>query len=81
MGLEGGDDCGVMLGALATVGFDGDGVEAALAGCGETWRGGEIRDDDGDLGVGNPAGGDSVGDGEEVGAASGEENAEVVHQT
>ena len=55
------------------------GVEAALSGCGEAWRGGEARNHNGDLGVGNCAGGNGIGDGEEVGAASGKENAEVAH--
>jgi len=60
---------------------NGDCVEAALAGGFEPGGVGAIRDHDGDAGIGYRAGRNAVGDGDEVGAASGEENAEVFHGT
>ena len=50
---QAGDDFRIVLGALAAAGFDGDGVEAALAGGVEAGRIGYIGDDDGDLAAGS----------------------------
>ena len=78
--VEAGDDFGVMLSALASAGLDGDGIEAERAGGVETGCVGLVGDDDGDLAAGEFAGVDVFGDGEEVGAASGEKNAEAFHR-
>ena len=76
---ESGDDVGIVLGALAAAGVEGEGGEAALAGGGEAGSVGHVRDDDSNAGVGDGARADRVGDGEEVGAAAGEEDTELVH--
>ena len=54
-------------------------VEAALAGGFKTGSIGTVRDHDRDARIGNPASRNAVGDGHKIGAASGEENAEVFH--
>ena len=79
MRAEGGDDLFIVFGALASVGFDGDGVEAAFAGGCEAGGIGFVRDDYGDLASFQFSGGDVIGDGEEVGASSGEEDAELFY--
>ena len=77
MRAQGGDDFFIVFGALAAFGFDGDGVEAPVACGSEAGCVGFIRDDYGDLASFKFSGGDVIGDGEEVGASSGEEDAEL----
>ena len=69
-----------MLGAFAAVGLNGERGEAAFASSGEAWRVGFIRDDDGDFGIRDAARGNAIGDGEEVRAASGEQDAETMRR-
>jgi hypothetical protein len=81
MFAQAGDDGGVVLGAFAALGLDGHGIQAAITGGSEAGRVGLIREDDGDFAAGELSGCDVVGDGEEVGAASGEKDAQALHQT
>ncbi len=55
-------------------------VESSLAGDFKTGRIGTVRNHDRNAGVGNPASRNAVGDGNKVGAPSGKENAEILHQ-
>ena len=71
-------------GDLAVVGFafeafGGDGAGGNVAGGGALEAGGArlVADDDGDFGVGDEAGGDTIGEGFEVGAAAAEEDADA----
>ena len=50
--MELGDHFGVVIGALAACGGDGEGGEAEVAGGGEAGGGFDVGEDDGDLGVG-----------------------------
>ena len=73
---EAGDDVGVMLGAGAATGDEAGGGKAEAA-CGvEAGRVLNVGEDDGDGGCGDASVGDGLGDGEEVGAAAGEQDAE-----
>lgn len=75
------DDEGVVVfGAFAAIGGDGLGGEAEGSGGLETGGLGAVREHDGDLGLGEAALGDGAMDGEEVRAATGEEDAETVHE-
>jgi len=72
-------------GNLAVVGFafeafGGDGAGGNVAGGSAFEAGGAgfVADDDGDFGIGNAAGGDTIGEGFEVGAATAEENADAM---
>ena len=78
--LQRGDDGGIVLGAFAAVGVDGERGETAFARSGEAGRVGFVRDDDGDFGIRDAAGGDAVRDGEEVRAATGEQDAETMRR-
>ena len=73
--VEAVDHLGVVLGALATGGGDGEGREVELAGRGEAGSVLEVGEDDGDLGVVEAVFADGGGYGEEVGAAAGEKDA------
>ena len=72
--VELGDHLGVVVGAFAACGGDGHGGEAEVASGGQAGGGFDVGEDDGDLGL-ETAFGDGAVDGEEVGAASGEEDA------
>ena len=76
--MELGDHLGVVVGALAASGGDGQGGETEVSGGGEAGGGFDVGEDDGDLGV-ETVFGDGAVDGEKVGASAGEENAESVH--
>ena len=73
--MKAGEDFGVVLGASAADGRDAKGRQAKRAGRGEAVRVGEVGDDAGDLGRGEAMQADGLGDGEEVGAAAGKEDA------
>jgi len=75
-GAKGSDHVVVVLGAGAALGDEHFARQAQLS-CGSDAGGiGDVGDYDGDFDVGQAAFGDRVGDGEEVGAAAGEEDAE-----
>jgi len=75
--LEAGDDIGVVVGAGAALG-DEEMMREAAFGCGFEAAGiGNVGDDDGDFCSLQAALADGLGNGEEVGAAAGEEDAEV----
>ncbi len=77
VGLETGDHVDVMLRAGATFGdADGGGKAETLRGF-EGGSFGDVRDDHGDFDAGQASGADGIGDGEEVGAAAREEDAEA----
>ena len=77
--VERGHDFAIVLLALFALGRNHERVEAALAGGLDAGRVGAIGDHDRDARAGNPAVIDAVGDGDEIGAASGKKNAEVLH--
>src|SRR5208282_2436116 len=70
----------VMLLAWFPFRRDDERVESALAGDFQPGSLGAIRNHDRDASIGNSASRNTVGDGHKVGAASGEENAEVLHE-
>ena len=72
--VELGDHLGVVIGALAASGWDGESGQAEVAGGGEAGGVFDVREDDGDFGV-EAVFGDGAVDGEKVGTASGEEDA------
>ena len=73
---QAGEDVGIVVGAGAAFG-DKELMRKAEAGCGfEAGGVGSVGDDDGNLDSGEAAFADGLGDGEEVGAAAGEENSE-----
>jgi len=71
------DQVGVVGFARAAFGDESGGGKAEVAGCGEAGSIGDVGDDDGDFDAGEAAGADGVRDGEEVGTAAGEEDAEA----
>lgn len=77
VGLKAGDHVGIVLGAGAAFGDEDGGGKAELAGGGEAGSFSDVGDDDGDFNAGQAAGADGFRDGEEVGAAAGEEDAEA----
>ena len=72
--VELGDHLGVVIGALAASGWDGQSGQAEVAGGVEAGGVFDVREDDGDFGV-EAVFGDGAVDGEKVGTASGEEDA------
>jgi len=76
--LEDGGDLAVVGFALEALG--GNGACGNVAGGGAFEAGGArfVADDDGDFGVGDAAGGDTIGEGFEVGAATAEEDADAM---
>ena len=72
--VELGDHLGVVIGALAASGWDGESGQAEVAGGVEAGGVFDVREDDGYLGV-EAVFGDGAMDGEKVGTASGEEDA------
>src|SRR5579863_3522341 len=77
MCAKAGEDVGIVFGAGTAAGNkEGDG-EAEIAGRGDAGRIGDVGDDDGDLDAGEAALAYVAVDGEEVGAAAGEEDAEA----
>src|SRR5207245_4142858 len=77
--LERGNDFTIVLLTGLVLRRNDQCIEPALACGGDSWRVWLVGDDDGDAGVGNPSCIDAVGDGDEVGAASREEDAERIH--
>lgn len=77
MGAKGGGDVGVMIGARAAPGDVECGGQTQLGRGGNSRSVGNVGHDDSDLDVGEIAVANVVGDGEEVGAAAGEEYAET----
>ena len=74
---QAGDEAGVVGFARTAAGDDCGGGKAKVAGGGEAGSIGDVGDDDGDFNAGETAGADGFRDGEEVGAAAGEEDAEA----
>ena len=66
-----------MHGAMTAIGDIDGGGQAEVAGGGNAGGFGDVGEDDGDFDAGEAAGADGFGDGEEVGAAAGEEDAEA----
>jgi hypothetical protein len=77
VGAEAGEDIAIVVGAGAAFGDEESGGQAEIAGGGEAGSVGDIGDDEGDLNAGEAAFADVAPDGEEVGAAAGEEDAEA----
>ncbi len=77
---QGLDDSAVMLFALASLAGEDEGGDVAGAGSGDGSRVLTVADDDGDMRA-EFAGGNVVGDGEKVGAASGEKYAKSSHRS
>src|SRR5208337_4521869 len=71
--MKDGGDLAVVGFALEAFGGDGAGVGAL-----EALGGGLVADDDGNFGVGDATGGDTVGEGLEVGPATAEEDADAM---
>ena len=78
--LQRGDDFAIMLFARLALGWNDQGFESHALGDFEAAGLRLVGDDDGNAGVGNFARSDILGDGFEVRAASGEEDAEVFHE-
>ena len=74
---QAGDHIGVVLFALASAGNKDRGGQTHLARFGQAGCVSDIRDDDGDFGALQAAGANGFGNGKEVGAAAGEEDAEA----
>ena len=74
------DDFAIVLFAGLAFRRNDKGSQAALAGGGDAGSVGLVGDDNCDAGVGDAARDYAVGDGDEVGAASGEEDAEGFHE-
>ena len=74
---DAGNQVGVVLGAGAAFGDEDGRGEVEVAGGGDAWGFGGVGEDDGDFDVEEAAFADRAGDGEEVGAAAGEEDAEA----
>jgi len=74
---EGGEHVGVVVGAGAAFGGAELGGQAQGLGGGEAGGAGDVGEDEGDFYVGEPAFADGLMNGEEVGAAAGEEDAET----
>jgi hypothetical protein len=76
VGLQAGEDIGVVRSAGAAFGDEDGGGQAEFGGGGEAGGGSDVGDDDGDLDAGEGSQADGLGDGEEVGASAGEEDSE-----
>ena len=74
---QAGENVGVVFGAGAALGDKERVVQAEIAGGGEAGSIGDVGDDDGDFDAGQAAFADRSGDGEEIGSAAGEKNAEA----
>ena len=76
--LKNRDDLAVVGFAFET--FGGNGARRNPAGLGafEAGGGGLVADDDGDFGVGDASGGDTIGEGFEIRAATAQEDADTV---
>src|SRR5271154_3007579 len=74
---QGGDDFGIVLGALATIGLDDQRGKAALPSRGYTGRVGAIGDDNGDLSANEFSGMDTVGNGQEVRSQAGKQDSQL----
>jgi len=68
--VEDGGDLAVVGLAFEAFGRDGAGGDVAGGSAFEAGGVGLVADDDGDFGVGDAAGGDTIGEGFEVGAAT-----------
>src|SRR6266851_586618 len=79
MVAEAGDHLGVVVGALAAGGGDGDGGQAEVSGGGEAGGVFDVGEDYGYFGVVEAVILDRAVDGEEVRASAGEEDAEFLH--
>ena len=79
--VEGGDHLAVVVGAVAAGGGDAHGGEVQLAGRGEAGGIFPVRENDGDLCADEVPLADGFGDGEEVGASAGEEDAQALHRS
>ncbi len=77
--VEAGDHLGVVVGALAAGGGDGDGGQAEVSGGGEAGGVFDVGEDYGYFGVVEAVILDRAVDGEEVRASAGEEDAEFLH--
>ena len=78
--LEACDHLGVVDGTGDAGGWNAEGGKAEFAGGGEAGCVELVREDAGDLGPGETVLADGGGDGEEVGASTGEEDAQALHE-
>src|SRR5580704_3520811 len=77
--LESRDKFAIVVFSRLSLGWNYEGVQPALARRGNSSRVGFVGDDDGDASVRNAVRIDAVGDGDEIGATSGEKNAKRFH--
>jgi hypothetical protein len=80
MRLQCGDNFLIVLGALPSPSFDGDGSQSALASRLKPRSVSQIRDDNADARIGNVPLLDSLSDSKKVRPTTREQNTQVVHQ-